>query len=66
MYLNENCSTHVAGLWEQIWLWYALSGAAAFLALVLFIASLCVLGYAAKNAKAHKWIKWEFLTMCWS
>ena len=47
----------MAGLWEQIWLWYALSGAAGFLALVLFIASLCVLEYAAKNAKAHKWNK---------
>jgi len=57
IYLNEDCSTHVTGLWELIWLWYALSGAAAFLVLVLFIASLCVLGYAAKNAKAHKWIK---------
>ena len=55
--LNEDCSTHVAGLWEQIWLWFIPFGAAAFLVLVLFIASLCVLGYAAKNAKAHKWIK---------
>jgi len=61
IYLNEDCSTHVAGLWERIWLWYAPSGAAAILTLVLFIASLCVLGYAAKNARAHKWIKVSIL-----
>jgi len=55
--LNQDCSVHTAGLWEQIWLLLVPFGAATFLALVLFIASLCVLGYGAKNAKAHKWIK---------
>ena len=55
--LNQDCSIHMAGLWERIWLWLVPFGAAAFLALVLFIASLCVLGYGAKNAKAYKWIK---------
>jgi len=55
--LNQDCSIHTAGLWEQIWLWLVPYGAAGFLALVLFIASLCVLGYGAKNAKARKVIK---------
>ena len=59
--LNQDCSIHTAGLWEQIWLWFVPSGAAAFLALVPFIASLCVLGYGAKNAKARKWIKVSIL-----
>jgi len=55
--VNQDCSMHTAGYWEQIWLWLVPFGATAFLALVLFIASLCVLGYGAKNAKVRKWIK---------
>ena len=55
--LDQDCSTHMAGLWEQIWLWDIPFGVVAFLTLVLFIASLCVLVYAVKTTKAHKLIE---------
>ena len=47
----------MAGLWEQIWLWDVPFGVVAFLTLVLFIASLCVLGHGVKNTKAQKLIE---------
>ena len=55
--LDPDCSIHMAGLWEQIWLWNVPFGAVAFLTLVLFIASLCVLGYGVKNIKTQKLIE---------
>ena len=55
--LDEDCSRRLAGWWEQIWLWDVPFGVVAFLTLVLFIASLCVLGYAVKNTKAHNLIE---------
>ena len=55
--LDPDCSIHMAGLWEQIWLWDVPFGVVAFLTLVLFIASLCVLGHGVKNTKAQKLIE---------
>ena len=55
--LDPDCSIHMAGLWEQIWLWDVPFGFVAFLTLVLFIASLCVLGYGVKNIKTQKLIE---------
>ena len=53
---EKNCSMHTAGLWEQRWLWDASFGLVAFLMLVLFIVSLCLLGYGIKNAVVRKLI----------
>ena len=54
--LKSDCSVHSAGYWEQIWLWYVPYGLVVFLTLGLFIASLCLLGYAIKNARVKKQI----------
>ena len=51
--LEQNCSTNSAGWWEQIWLWDVPFGIASFVILVLFVGSLCQLGYGIKNAKVH-------------
>jgi len=55
--LDPNCSIHTAGLWEQIWLWNVPFGFVALLTLILFIASLCVLGYGVKNIKTQRLIE---------
>ena len=55
--LKQNCSTNTAGRWEQIWLWYVPFGIASFVMLVLFVGSLCQLGYGIKNAKVHMLIQ---------
>ena len=55
--LDPDCSIHMAGLWEQIWLWDVPFGVVAFLTLILFIASLRVLGHGVKNTKAQKLIE---------
>jgi len=55
--LDPDCSIHTAGLWEQIWIWDVPFGVVALLTLVLFIASLCVLGYGVKNIKTQKLIE---------
>ena len=55
--LEQNCSTNSAGLWEQIWLWDVPFGIASFVILVLFVGSLCQLGYGIKNAKVHRLIQ---------
>ena len=51
--LEQNCSTNSAGLWEQIWLWHVPFGIASFMIPLLFVGSLCQLGYGIKNAKVH-------------
>ena len=51
--LEQNCTTNSAGLWEQIWLWYVPFVIASFVILVLFVGSLCQVGYGIKNAKVH-------------
>ena len=53
--LEQNCTTNVAGRWEQIWLRNVPFGIAAFLTLVLLIGSLCLLGYGIKNAKVQNY-----------
>ena len=55
--VDQDCSRHMAGFWEQIWLWHVPFAVATFLVLVLYIASLCVLGYGVKHTEAYKWIK---------
>ena len=55
--LEQNCTTNSAGLWEQIWLWHVPFGIASFMILVLFVGSLCQLGYGIKNAKVHRLIQ---------
>ena len=55
--LEQNCSTNPAGLWEQIWLWDVPFGIVSFVILVLFVGSLCQLGYGIKNAKVHRLIQ---------
>ena len=54
--LQENCTTNLAGRWEQICLVYVPFGIVSFVILVLFVGSLCQLGYGIKNAKAHRLI----------
>ena len=44
-------------MWEQIWLWHVPCRIVAFMILVLFVGSLCQLGYGMKNAKVHKLIE---------
>ena len=51
---EKDCSTHTAGAWERRWLWDIPFGLAALLMLVLFIASLCLLGYGIKYAHVQK------------
>ena len=55
--LEQNCSTNLAGLWEQIWLWHVPFWIASLVILVLFVGSLCQLGYGIKNAKVHGFIQ---------
>ena len=50
--LENNCSIHKAGIFETILLWDVPSLSVGLLALGLFIISLCLLGYAIKNANA--------------
>ena len=51
--LERNCTTNSAGRWEQICLVYVPFGVVSFVILVLFVASLCQLGYGIKNAKVR-------------
>ena len=55
--LEENCTTNSAGQWEQIWLEIVPFGIVSFVILVLFVGSLCQLGYGIKNAKVHRLIQ---------
>ena len=55
--LEQNCTTNSAGRWEQIWLWGVPFGIVSFAILVLFVGSLCQLGYGIKNAKVHRLIQ---------
>ena len=55
--LEQNCTTNPAGLWEQIWLWDVPFGIAFFVILVLFVGSLCQLGYGVKTAKVHRLVQ---------
>ena len=55
--LEENCTTNSAGHWEQIWLTYVPFGIVSFVIIVLFVGSLCQLGYGIKNAKIHRLIQ---------
>ena len=55
--LEQNCTTNSAGLWEQIWLWHVPFGIVSIVILVLFLGSLCQLGYGIKNAKVHGFIQ---------
>ena len=52
--LEQNCSTNPAGQWEQFLLWDVPFGIVSFVILVLFVGSLCQLGYGIKNAKVHR------------
>ena len=52
--LENDCSVYKAGTLKRILLWDVPIGLLGLLTLVLFIASLCLLGYAIKNAKANK------------
>ena len=52
--LENNCSIHDPGLIEMMVIMAAPLGFVGLLALELFIVSLCLLGYAIKNAKAKK------------
>ena len=49
--LNDDCSMQIAGKWEGMWIEYIPFGIVDLLVLVFFIVSLCLLGYAVKNAK---------------
>ena len=51
---ENNCSIHNAGFLEEDLLVWAPFVSVALLAIGLFIISLCLLGYAIKNAKARK------------
>ena len=53
---DQNCSTHscTVELWEEIWLSTVPFGLLIVLILVLFTASLCLLGYKIKKAKADR------------
>ena len=51
--LEQNCSTNSAGQWEKIWLMHVPFGIASFVMLVLFLGSLCQLGYGIKNASSY-------------
>jgi len=55
-HVEKNCSelTCTAGLWEDIWLSSVPFGLVAVLTLLLFTASLCLLGYGIKTAKLEK------------
>lgn len=53
---DKNCSTHIAGMWEHIWIWYVPFGIVAFLTTLLFVASLCLLGYRIKNTQVERTI----------
>ena len=55
--LEQNCSTNSAGLWEEIGLSDVPFGIVSFVILVLFVGSLCQLGYGIKNAKVHRLIQ---------
>ena len=55
--LEQNCTTNSAGQWEQTWLWYVPFGIFSFVILVLFVGSLCQVGYGIKNAKVHRLIQ---------
>ena len=54
--IKQNCTTNSAGLWEQISLLHVPFGIISFMILVLFVGSLCQLGYRLKSAKVHKLI----------
>ena len=55
--LKQNCTTNPAGQWGQNWLWDVPFWIISFLILVLFVGSLCQLGYGIKNAKVHRLIQ---------
>jgi len=55
--IEKNCTIHTAGLVEQIVLWDLPFGLVVLITLVLFIASLCLLGYAIKDSKAQNVIE---------
>ena len=55
--LNQNCTTNLAGQWEQVWLSAVPFGSVSFMIFVLFVGSLCQLGYGIKNAKVHRLIQ---------
>ena len=55
--LEQNCTTNPAGQWEQIWLSYFPFGILSFVIFVLFVGSLCQLGYGVKTAKVHRLVQ---------
>ena len=55
--IEKNCTIHTAGLVEQIVLWDLPFGLVVLITLVLFTASLCLLGYAIKDSKAQNVIE---------
>ena len=57
-WIRQNCTTNVTTteMWEQIWLWHVPYRIVSFMVLVLFVGSLCQLGYGLRNAKVHKLI----------
>ena len=55
--LKQNCTTNPAGQWGQNWLWDVPFWIISFVILVLFVGSLCQLGYGIKNAKVHRLIQ---------
>ena len=55
--LEQNCTTNSAGHWERIWLVHVPFGIAFSVIIVLFVGSLCQLGYGIKNAKIQRLIK---------
>ena len=64
-WIQNNCSNHTAGFWEQILLGKIPFGLVALITLVLFITSLCLLRHAIKNVKLDSLLSIAFLVfMC--
>ena len=64
-WIQNNCSNHTAGFWEQILLGKMSFGLVALITLVLFITSLCLLRRAMKNVKLDSLFSIAFLVfMC--
>ena len=59
--VTSDCSTHTAGLVEQIALWDIPFGLVAVLTLILFVATLCLLRRELKNTKVRKLIEVGFI-----
>ena len=55
--IEKNCTIHTAGLVEQIVLWDVPFGLVVLVTLVLFITSLCLLGYVVKTSEAQNLIE---------